>query len=160
MKKNLLFFLILIAICIHGKGSFVDANPAIVEEVKLEKEKVMIEVLFKQRSKLWNNLYNKNMEKDQWMEQLKNIVREPLLSFDIEAFEEACEYPTDMDKVLDLKIIDIENIIYNGNVMEATTKICWTMQGLTAKYEEEIDYRVVLKEENNQWKIADYTICE
>lgn len=160
MKKTLLFFLILITIFIHGKGSFVDANPAMVEEVKFEKEKVMIEELFKQRSKLWNNLYNKNIQKDQWMEQLKNIVREPLLSFDVEAFEETCEYPTDMDKVLNLKIINIENVTYNGDEMEATTKISWTMQGLTAKYEEEIDYRVVLKEENNQWKIADYNICE
>lgn len=160
MKKALLFFLILVTIFIHGKGSLVDANSVKEDVVKFEKEKAIIENLFKRRSKLWNDLYNKTMENEQWVQKLKNIVIDPLLSFDVEAFEEACKYPTDMDKVLDLKIISIENVTYDDCEMTALVNICWTMQGLTSKYEEVIYYQVLLKKVEDQWKIADYNICE
>ncbi|QEK11927.1 hypothetical protein FQB35_05825 [Crassaminicella thermophila] len=158
MKKTLLFFLILIVILIYGKSSLVDANTVVADEEQFEKEKIIIENLFKQRSKLWNNIYEKNMKTNEWIQQIKNTVTEPLLSFDIEAFEEASKYPTDIDKVLNLEIVNIENVTYQKNDMQAKIKILWIMQGLSSKYEEEIDYIVILKKENNHWKICDYYI--
>jgi hypothetical protein len=160
MKKTLLFFLILIAILMHTKGNLADANPVIEEGMNYEKERAMIEELFKERSKLWNNIYERNVETSQWIEGLKDIVVEPLLSFDAEAFKQACEYPTDMDKVLGLKIVHIENVTYGRDTMEAKIKIHWKMDGLPSKYEEEIDYIVALKKENGKWKLCDYNVYQ
>lgn len=160
MKKTLLFFLILIALLIHTKGHFADANPVVEEEVNYEKERAMIEELFRERSNLWNNIYERTMETDEWTENLKKIVVEPLLSFDVEAFKQACEYPTDMDKVLGLKIVTIENVVYGKESMEAKIRMHWKMEGFESKYEEEIDYRVILKKENGKWKLYDYNVYQ
>ncbi|QXM05784.1 hypothetical protein [Crassaminicella indica] len=160
MKKTLLFFLILITIIIYAKGSFVDANPATKKDINYEKERAMIEELFRERSKLWNDIYERSMEIDEWTKELKNIVVEPLLSFDAEAFRQACEYPTDMDKVLDLRIVNIEDVAYGRDSMQAKIKIHWEMEGLSSKYQEEINYIVELKKENKKWKLCDYNIYQ
>lgn len=158
MKKILLFFLILVVIVIHGKGSFVDANATMANEKKFTTEKVMIEGLFKRRAELWNKLYEKNNKQNQYVDQLKDIVTEPLLAFDMEAFQAAHEFPADMDKVLDLHIIEVNQVVYRRSEMAAKVKIHWKMQGLSSPYQEEIDYIVTLKQEDGKWKICDYSI--
>ncbi|WZL74684.1 hypothetical protein QBE52_08350 [Clostridiaceae bacterium 35-E11] len=158
MKKILLFFLILVVVIIYGKGSFVDANTTIPKEQGFSNEKQIIEQLFQQRAQLWNKLYEKNNKPSQYINQLKDIVAEPLLAFDIQAFQDVQEFPTDIDKVLDVHILKINHVVYKRSEMTAKVKMYWKMQGLSSQYQEEIDYIVTLKRQNNKWKICDYNI--
>ncbi|AOT72698.1 hypothetical protein [Geosporobacter ferrireducens] len=162
MKKALLVFLLLIAIFIHGKFIFADDN--IVQDqypvMNNESEMTLIEGLFKQRTELWNDLYEANKNHEQFKNRLSQIVAEPLLSFDTDAFESLISDPTDMDKVLKVEVIKIENLSYGKTNMRATVTILWKMQGLEGHYLEEIKYKVVLLKDKGVWKLSDYSITQ
>ncbi|MBF8983534.1 hypothetical protein IZY60_08290 [Lutibacter sp. B2] len=159
MKKPLLLFLVLIAIIIQMKGDFVDANQMFKEDQYLE-EKVIIENLFTTRSILWNRVYNQEMNIDKWREELKKIVKKPLLDYDIGAFENLKKVPTDLDSVVHLEIVDIKNVVNKDDKITSIVKIKWTMQGNTCLYDEEISYSVILQKEGILWKLCDYKIEE
>ena len=160
MKKALLVFLMFIAIFIHGK--FIFANDNMLQEVvvKTESEMILIQDLFKERTKLWNELYENSKNQEQFARKLSQIVAEPLLSFDTEAFESLLSYPTDMDKVLEVQVIKIEDLSYGKTNMMALVTIRWKMQGLESQYVEEIRYKVVLLKDKGTWKLSDYSVIQ
>ncbi|WP_129596504.1 hypothetical protein [Anaerophilus nitritogenes] len=158
MKKALLFFLILVTTMLYAKIGFVDAKTKWSIQSNFEKEKKLIEQLFKERANLWNEIYKEDMDQEIWMEELQKIVTNPLLSFDEEAFRQVYEYPTDMDKVVDVNISNIEDVVCKKNEITAKVNIIWKMESLDTKYEEEITYNVLLKQEGEHWKISDYNL--
>ncbi|WP_053956855.1 hypothetical protein [Inediibacterium massiliense] len=160
MKKTLLFFLILVTIMIYGKIGFVDANAKVPTQNNFEREKNLIEQLFEERVRLWNEIYKEDMDQKTWIEELQKIVTDPLLSFDEEAFRQVYEYPTDMDKVLDVKILNIGDVVCKKNEIKAKVNILWKMESLDQKYKEEITYTVLLNKEDGRWKISDYNVNE
>ena len=159
MKKTLLLFLVLIAIIIQMKGDFVNANQMFNEDHYLE-EKVIVENLFTTRSILWNRVYNEEINIDKWREELKKIVKNPLLDYDIEAFNNLKKFPTDLDRVVHLEIVDMKNVVNKDDEIVAILKIKWTMQGSESLYDEEISYSVTLQKEDMIWKLCDYKIEE
>lgn len=160
MKKSLLSILLLITFVLHWKGSFANGTQSNDVVDQFEKEKMVIEHLLNERSKIWNKMYEDEDGSNQWMNELKNVVSKPLLDFDIESFLGAKACPTDMDKVIDLKVLEIDDVSYTHEGMEARITVNWKMQGFTSRYEEEVDYEVILIKENDIWKLCDYQITQ
>jgi|GEM_PF-7026044 len=162
MKRILLFFLLLMAIAMQGKENFADAKAdlANIEASEYHKEKQVIENLFKQRAALWNSVYDDINFIDKFEKELQKLVADPLLAADLEAFEAAKNYPSDLDLVLDLKVIDIDDVIYGRTKMNASVKINWKMQSVASYYYEEIDYKVILIKSDSSWKLYDFSTIQ
>ena len=160
MKKTLLLFLLLIAALLYGKENFADAN-AITASKELDKEKILIEDLFKTRAEIWNKVYDHSSKLEDFEEALKGIEEDPLLTHDLNTILDLKRMPTDMDKVLSVVVLDIRDISYGRTSMNATVKINWKMQGKDSYYYEEIDYYVILVlSEEGRWKLSDYSITQ
>ena len=161
MKKTLLFFLLLMAILLQGKGIFADAKAgSAVAALEYNKEKQVIEKLFQQRAALWNRVYNDANSIQSFKKDLQMIEEDPLLSMDLEAFEEARNYPTDLDLVLDMEVQGIEDVSYGRTKMKAIVKINWKMQGQSSYYYEEIHYKVILIKSDRVWKLYDFATIQ
>lgn len=145
---------------IHGKYIFAnDTNPhSIVEEQ--QEERIIVENLFKERAKLWNDLYSQDKNLEELKNQLRDIIAEPLLTFDLEVFESLEKYPSDFDKINSLEIMKLGNITYGQKTMSADVTILWNMKGLKDDYLEQIQYRVVLLKDKGIWKLSDYNILQ
>jgi len=160
MKKTLLLFLLLIAIILQGKGNFADANSPTSINMDFNEERLIIEDLFTQRALLWNTIYNDSSSTEGFRQQLHLIEEDPLLSYDINAFDEMKDSPTDLDKVLGFSIIHIEDLAYGRSNIYANIKAVWKMQGHDSYYFEEIDYKVTLKKSKDGWKLLDYNTIQ
>ncbi|KXG77175.1 hypothetical protein [Thermotalea metallivorans] len=164
MKKVLLLFLALIALMMHVHSIFANER---VEHLKteakareFEKEKQIIQHLFAERAVLWNKLYQEPKNLIKYSQKLEEIVAEPLLTFDKKAFQDAVAFPTDLEKIMGVEVFNIENVAYGRTGMEAEIDVLWKMEGLYGNYEEQIRYRVILKKENESWKLSDYTVSQ
>lgn len=162
MKKTLLFFLIGAVIALYGSGYFANADISAPESdiQQWENEKHLIESLLKKRAALWNQVYEDDVDMESWIQELKQIATEPILSSDIETFRELKQFPAELDKVLDLKVRHIDDIHYGRNKITAKATVSWHMNGMESEYQEEIKYTIVLKESDNQWKLCEYTIYQ
>ena len=164
MKKGLLVFLMLIAIFVHGKLIF--ANESKTEE-NIEKnvenigsELVLIENLFRERTHIWNDLYESNRKLEFYKEKLSQVVAEPLLAFDLGVLESLLNDPTDLDRVLEVNVVQLEDLYYGKTNMISTATILWKMKGLEAQYVEEIRYKVILVKDKGVWKLSDYSVIQ
>lgn len=164
MKKVLLLFLALITLMMHVHSIFANERVEYLKtkefEKEFEKERQIIQHLFAERAALWNQLYQEPKDLIKYSQKLEEIVAEPLLTFDKEAFRDAVECPTDLEKVMGVEVFNIENAAYGRTGMEAEVDVLWKMEGLDGKYEEQIRYRVILKKENESWKLSDYTVSQ
>ncbi|HHY90986.1 MAG TPA: hypothetical protein GX503_04900 [Clostridiales bacterium] len=163
MKKTLLFFLIGAAIALYGSGYFANADRLSASESGIqqwEHEKHLIESLLKKRAVLWNQVYEDDVDMEFWIQELQQIATEPILSSDIKTFRELKQFPTELDKVLDLKVCHIDDIYYGRNQITAKATVNWHMAGTESEYQEEIKYKIVLKESDHRWKLCEYTIYQ
>ncbi len=160
MKKIILIFLLLLTIFFQGQDNYVDANTITDLNVNEQSEKTIIEELFLSRISLWNNVYDGIYDIKTFEDKLREIEEDPLLSYDIKSFEEMKSAPTDMDKVLNFSLLNVEDISYGRSTMKANIKVLWKMQGQNSYYYEETDYNVELKKTNEGWKLLDFNITQ
>ncbi|PAB59209.1 hypothetical protein [Anaeromicrobium sediminis] len=156
MKKALLFFLVIIAIIVQFNNNTINAKAIDYNS----EEKVLMESLFKSRLKVWNNIYDSNVDKSNWVEELKQYVTNPLLEYDVNAFIQLTKNPTDIDKVIDVEIKEIKKMDRKEDTIRAIICAVWTMEGQNGTYIENIEYEILLKKENSTWKISDYKVNE
>jgi hypothetical protein len=163
MKKTLLFFLaFIIIIVMYGSGYFANANISMIESdlMQLENERILIENLLKKRIELWNQVYEGDIKLEFWVKQLEKIMTDPLLSSDIKAFKEQKQLSTELDKVLGLTVCHIEDIHYGRNKIMARVTINWRMKSALSQYVEEIQYTIVIKQSDNEWKLCECYIYQ
>ncbi|MCT4595947.1 MAG: hypothetical protein N4A57_17005 [Anaeromicrobium sp.] len=156
MKKALLFFLVIIAIIVQLNNNTINAKAIDCNS----EEQVLIESLLKARLEVWNKVYDPSVDKPNWVEELKKYVTNPLLEYDVNAFIQLTKNPTDMDKVNHVKIKEIKKIDRKEDAIRAIVCAIWTIEGKKGTYMENIEYEILLKKENSQWKISDYKINE
>ncbi len=146
----------------YGSGYFANANIFMIESdlMQLENERILIENLLKKRMELWNQVYEGDIKLEFWVKQLEKIMADPLLSSDIKAFKEHKQLSTELDKVLDLTVGHIKDIYYGRNKIVARVTINWTMKSLLSQYVEEIQYTIVIKQSDNEWKLCECYIYQ
>ncbi|WP_079491130.1 hypothetical protein [Maledivibacter halophilus] len=159
MKKVLLFFLILITLIINKNMIFAveDAGQSIGEEKRVELKKDVNSLLNK-RSNLWNQLFSPKSNLVDINKELKEIVEEPLLTYDMEAFSEIKNKHTSMERILKVDVLDISNIRINEKEIIIDIKVEWLMEGFEENYKEKLDYRMNLIKKDEKWKICDYKV--
>ncbi len=160
MKKALLLFLAVIVLSLHVHSIFANGQTEQVSPSDFQNEKQIIQHLFQERANLWNSLYETPQEIETYGVELKRITTEPLYTFDLESFREAIEYPHDLEKVIDVKVLHINSVEYGNSDLKVDARVLWRMQGLGSNYEQEIKYAITLKKENNVWKLSDYMISQ
>ncbi|MBB6215643.1 hypothetical protein HNQ80_001732 [Anaerosolibacter carboniphilus] len=160
MKKVLLFFLAIIILSLHVHAIFANGQTDQVISDEFQNEKQIIQQLFQKRANLWNSLYETPKDIKDYGIELQRITTEPLFTFDLESFRDAIEYPHDLEKVIDVKVLDIDGVEYGNTSLKVEATILWRMQGLDSNYEQEINYVITLKKEEAIWKLSDYTISQ
>ncbi len=161
MKRILLFFLLLIAIvvnksmifAIEDQGKFIDKNEK--ETLQMKKD---ISDLLNKRANLWNSLFTEETNIKEINEELKELVAEPLLTYDIEAFEEIKNKHTGMEKILNVDILKLRHIKSSEDRIVVHIEVEWLMEGFEKNYKERVDYIMDLIKDNNKWKISDYKV--
>ncbi|MFZ5968151.1 MAG: hypothetical protein ACOYVK_13385 [Bacillota bacterium] len=159
MKKVLLVLLLLVTITLHRDVIFASESRDDEENRYIEESK-RIEMLFKERADIWNRIYDENVNMDVIMQELDKVVMEPLYTYDLSSFELAKEYPTDLDKVIRVEVVNIKNLEKSDKELKGNVEMLWKMQGFEGTYEEIIAYSVILKLHNGKWKISDYSLCD
>lgn len=158
MKKVLLFFLILITLIINKGMIFaVEEGQAISEEEKIE-IKEDVNILLNKRSNLWNKLLSQQGKREEISQELKEVVAEPLLTYDLEAFSEITKEHTGMERILKVDVLDISNIKVNEEEIVIDIEVEWLMEGFEKNYKEKLDYRMNLIKKDSKWKISDYNV--
>jgi hypothetical protein len=160
MKKALLFFLASIILCLHVHSIFADGQVDQIVSDEFLDEKEIIEKLFQERANLWNTLYEEPKDMRYYGTELQGLTIDPLYTFDLESFRNAIEYPHDLEKVIAVNVLDINKAEYGNTVFKADAVILWRMQGLNSNYEQEINYEITLKNDDNIWKLSDYSIIQ
>ncbi|MDK2919872.1 MAG: hypothetical protein PWQ37_2605 [Candidatus Petromonas sp.] len=159
MKKVLLSFLLLIAILVNQELIFaVEKTDEIYNKDKVEETRTVVNKLLKRRSELWNRMFSKNVKAENICKELEEIVVDPLLSYDIDAFKKLKSEYTNMDKILDVKVVEVKNINFGKDKMTVEIKVEWFMEGMEKKYKENISYCMTLMKDVEKWKISDYNI--
>lgn len=155
MKRVLLFFLVVVAILINQNLIFAIETE---DNTKTKEIKEMVENLLEERAVLWNDMFSQEDNLDKICSDLEDVVAEPLLGYDIDAFKKLKEEHTNMDKILDLKINKINEIKANKEKIKANIEVEWLMEGLEKNYKETVNYRIKLIKVNEKWKISDYNL--
>jgi len=159
MKKVLLSFLLLIAILVNQELIFaVEKTDEIYNKDKVEETRTVVNKLLKRRSELWNRMFSKNVKAENICKELEEIVVDPLLSYDIDAFKKLKSEYTNMDKILDVKVVEVKNINFGKDKMTVEIKVEWFMEGMEKKYKENISYCMTLMKDVEKWKMSDYNI--
>ncbi len=158
MKKLLLFFLLLFSILINQKLIFADEIKSVDRNDQAEEITNLVSDLLEERSELWNKMFSMDCDTEKIYEDLNEIVADPLLTYDIEAFKKIKADCTDMDKILDINVEDIDKIDIQEDGMKFEAKIEWSMENLDSTYKEKVSYKMELVKEEDKWKIKDYSL--
>ena len=159
MRRILLCFLMLIAIMINRGTIFavVNQNEAFNEEEAVQIKRDINDLLTK-RSNLWNKLFSEEAKLEKISEELEEIVVDPLLTYDMEAFKEIKDMNTSMERILNVKVLTIKNVKLDEEKITVDIEVEWLMEGFEENYKEKIDYKMNLIKHDSKWKISDYNI--
>lgn len=159
MKKVLLFFLLLITLIMNRSMIFAveDINSDLDENevIQLKKE---VSDLLNERSDLWNKLFSEETKLEEISEDLKEIVVDPLLTYDIEAFGEIKNEHTGMERILNVEVLTINNVKATDDEINIDVEVEWLMEGFEKNYKEKVLYSMKLLSDDNKWKISDYNV--
>jgi hypothetical protein len=160
MKKALLFFLASIILSLHVHSIFASGQADQIVSDEFLDEKQIVQQLFHERANLWNTLYEVPKDIRYYETELQRFSIDPLYTFDLESFRNAIEYPHDLEKVIAVNVLDINKAEYGNSVLRVEAVILWRMQGLNSNYEQEMNYEIFLRKEDDIWKLSDYSISQ
>ncbi|WP_432408845.1 hypothetical protein [Wukongibacter sp. M2B1] len=161
MKKVLLFFLLLITLVINRSMIFaVEDNGSDLDEEQALEIKKDIDDLLNQRANLWNQLFSEEKKLEEITGKLKEIVEEPLLTYDIEAFNQIKTENTGMEKILNVDVLEVKNAVIAENEITVDIQVEWLMEGFEKNYKEQVDYSMKLIRTDEKWKIYDYKVID
>jgi len=127
-----------------------------------EKESTQIQKdvndLLNKRANLWNKLFSEEAKLEEISEELKGIVADPLLTYDIEAFSEIKENHTSMEKILKVEVLTIKNIKVEDSEIDMDVEVEWLMEGFEKNYKEKVLYSMKLLKNEDGLKISDYSV--
>lgn len=161
MKKVLLFFLLLITLVINRDMIFaVEDNDSDLDETQALQIKNDINNLLNKRANLWNELFSEEKKLEEIINELKEIVEDPLLTYDVEAFNQIKMQNTGMEKILNVDVLKIKDSVLTENDLTADIEVEWLMEGFEKNYKEQVDYKMKLIKVDDKWKIYDYKVIE
>lgn len=156
--KKIVIILLFIAIVFSYQNtifaSFKDASDN--EDVTNE-----IEWIFKERAKIWNEFlsgkYSTILEIE---EELKHILIDPLLRFDIEMFEQLRLNPSSYEGISNVSVVNISKIKNNSKNIEAQVTLTWEIEGFDKDYSEDIKYFIHMEKVRDRWLLKNYEVIE
>lgn len=115
-----------------------------------------LQQIFNNRVNIWNKLMVENISLDDIQMQLGESISEPLITNDMEIFEDILNNPTSYETILDVDIQDCEIIKITRKKGVFLVKIAWTLEGYEDMDYEEVEYDVDMIRKNNRWLLSDY----
>jgi len=125
------------------------------ETIEIKKD---INDLLNIRANLWNKLFSEETKLEEVSQELEKIVAKPLLTYDIEAFEQIKNEYTSMEKILNVDVLKVENIKLDEKKLSVDIEVEWLMEGFERNYKEKLKYRMNLIKSDDKWKISDYKV--
>lgn len=138
----------------------VEDNDSSLDETQALQIKKDINNLLNKRANLWNELFSEEKELEEIIDELKEIVDDPLLTYDIEAFNQIKTQNTGMEKILKVHVLKVKNVALGENEITADIEVEWLMEGFEKNYKEQVDYSMKLIKADDKWKIYDYKVIE
>ena len=157
MKRVSIIFLFILTIISYQNVIFASYNSeALVEELHQEVERV-----FKERSKIWNQLLmGQYVSIDEIEEDLNEFIVGPLLKLDIEMFEHMLNNPTSYEGISNVSVKSIYVVKNSLNRVKLECIMLWDISGYENEYTEEIKYIVEMENIKDRWMLSNYQISE
>lgn len=114
-------------------------------------ETSIVEGLIKQRTDVMDNVLTGRISFGEGKEKLKEIEGEKLLSDDLKSLIEYRN--TDIDKVVKMKVINMEKKSHIYDMMTFESEICWTFDGVNGRHTEIGDYLIGVKVSDDEYKL-------
>lgn len=111
-----------------------------------------------QRMDIINKATLGELKQDEAQKLLSDIVDDPLLDMDIAFIKQTNEYPTAIDIVKEMNVLEINDLKIKKNKMTFNAHIVWIIDGILEKYSQENTYSFSLKKHNGTYKLIDYKI--
>lgn len=157
MKRLSIIFLFILTIISYQNVIFASYNSeALVEELHQEVDRV-----FKERSKIWNQLLmGQYVSIDEIEKDLNEFIVNPLLKLDIEMFEEVLNNPTSYEGISNVTVKSIYVVKNSLNRVKLECIMLWDISGYENEYTEEIKYIVEMENIKDRWMLSNYQISE
>ncbi|SET80716.1 hypothetical protein SAMN05660297_03571 [Natronincola peptidivorans] len=156
MKKIVvLFFLVILAI---GHENIIFAS---FKNQEIEDEAIgqYLQEVFEERVQIWNEFMMKGDKDLQSIKkQLMEYTTEPLLSFDMNAFEDLLKNPTSYEIIRDVSIERCQSIEMEGSNRTYLVEIFWVVEAYEELHREEVEYIVIMEKINDKWLLSDYQL--
>jgi viroplasmin and RNaseH domain-containing protein len=129
-----------------------------VKQEEIIKVKNEVHDLLNKRAALWNKLFSQKVELEEVNKELKKIVAPPLLTYDMEAFNEIKTKHTSMEKILKVDVLKVKGVSLEEEKIIVDIEVEWLMEGFEENYKQKVDYQMVLIKREDIWKISDYDV--
>ncbi|ABR49282.1 hypothetical protein Amet_3143 [Alkaliphilus metalliredigens QYMF] len=156
MKKGIIFFLLIILLFVNDYEifAFLDPNGGAIENIQEE-----FEFVFQKRTEIWNGIiHGQYGTKQEFERDLKNLMVDPLLTMDLNIFEQILREPTSYEAIRYMEIKEFTVTQLKAHNMVGEVTIFWEVESYEDVYVEEVTYEIQMRRKNQQWYLADYEI--
>lgn len=118
-----------------------------------------LSTVMNQRMEIINKASVGELNEEDAYQLLEKILDNPLLQMDADYLKEISEYPTDMDVIRDMNILEINDLRFKKDIMTFDAHVVWIVDGLLDRYVEENIYSFQFKKyKNGSYKLVDYQV--
>lgn len=115
--------------------------------------------IMNQRMDIINQITDGQLNQNEAQQLLEQILDNPLLESDIEFINDVVEFPTDIDIIREMHVLEINDLKIKKVDMTFSAHIVWVVEGLMDIYVEESTYSFHFKKHNKGiYKLIDYQV--
>ncbi len=115
--------------------------------------------IMNQRTDIINQATGGQLNQEEAHQLLKQILDDPLLESDTDFIKDINDFPTDIDIIKEMHILEINDLKIEKNDMTFNAHIVWVVEGLMDIYVEESTYSFHFKKFNKgSYKLIDYQV--
>lgn len=115
-----------------------------------------VENLLKKRVDIMENTLSGNISFSECRNQLRTVEQDKLLSDDLESIKSYQN--SDYDKVIDMKILSIEEKSHVSDLMTYESEIHWTYQGVYSPYSQTRQYYIGVIEDDDELRLVSFEL--
>jgi len=157
MKRIIVLSFVIILLV--GNRNIIFASYNNMDEISEAEIKVSLQEIFNKRIEVWNAfMIGENLSLVNIKEDLKIYIAEPLLTIDLNIYEDMMNNPTSYEVINDVKILNCQLISRNEKNRSYLVSIAWELEDLGEIIHEELEYKVEVVKIKDNWLLKNYEL--
>lgn len=157
MKRIIVLSFVIILLV--GNRNIIFASYNNRDEISEAEIKVSLQEIFNKRIEVWNAfMIGENLSLVNIKEDLKIYIAEPLLTIDLNTYEDMMDNPTSYEVINDVKILNCQLISRNEKNRGYLVSIAWELEDFGEIIHEELEYKVEVVKIKDNWLLKNYEL--